>query len=156
MWRTPATESWYSFYQMGWVNSESERTAEINFRVGFEPTTSWSTVQRVTTELPPLSLLSHSHSTSDIFSPTNYVLEWDFFQWILSYRHNHCIDKNSYVLLHKIVAIHKLTLHHIYFAIPKRIQLNFTRQVDGDLCVLCREINLEIYEVRKLLGCLSV
>ena len=42
---------------MGWVNSESEHTTEIKFSswVGFEPTISWSTVQRVTTELSPLS-----------------------------------------------------------------------------------------------------
>ena len=47
MWRTPATESRYSFYQMYWVNPKSERTTEIKFPpcVGFEPTTSWSIVQ---------------------------------------------------------------------------------------------------------------
>ena len=58
MWRTPANESRYSFYRSGWVNPESERTTEIKFPpwVGFEPTTSWSTVQRVTTELSPLSI----------------------------------------------------------------------------------------------------
>ena len=46
-----------SFYRMGWVNPESKPTTEIKFPplVGFEPTTSWSTVQRVTTELSPLS-----------------------------------------------------------------------------------------------------
>ena len=56
MWRTPANESRYSFYRIGWVNPESERTTEIKFPpwVGFEPTTSWSTVQRVTIELSPL------------------------------------------------------------------------------------------------------
>ena len=31
MWSTPATESRYSFYRMGWVNPESERTTEIKF-----------------------------------------------------------------------------------------------------------------------------
>ena len=57
MWRTPAIESRYSFYRNGWVNPESERTTEIKFPawVRFESTTSWSTVQRVTTELSPLS-----------------------------------------------------------------------------------------------------
>ena len=59
MWRTLATESQYSFYRMGWVNPESERMTEIKFPpwVGFEPTTSWSTVQRVTTELSLLSII---------------------------------------------------------------------------------------------------
>ena len=58
MWKTLATESQYSFYRMDWVNPESERTTEVKFPpwVGFEPTTSWSTVQRVTTELSPLSM----------------------------------------------------------------------------------------------------
>ena len=65
-------------------------------------------------------------------------------QWILSYRHNRCIDKDSYVLLHKIVAMHKITLHYINCVILKRIKLNFIRQVDGNLCVLCGEINVEI------------
>ena len=39
IWRTPATESRYSFYRMG---PESERMIEIKFPlwVGFEPTTS--------------------------------------------------------------------------------------------------------------------
>ena len=36
MWRTPANESRYSFYRMGWVNPESERTTEINFRRGWD------------------------------------------------------------------------------------------------------------------------
>ena len=47
---------------MGWVNPESERTTEIKFppSVGFELTISWSTVQRVTTELSPLSPTSRS------------------------------------------------------------------------------------------------
>ena len=38
----PATERRYSFYRMGRVNPESERTTEIKFPpwVGFEPTTS--------------------------------------------------------------------------------------------------------------------
>ena len=31
MWRTPANESRYSFYRIGWVNPESERTTEIKF-----------------------------------------------------------------------------------------------------------------------------
>ena len=55
IWRTPAIESRYSFYRMGWVNPESERKAEILFLVwvGFEPTTSWSTVQL--SKLSPLS-----------------------------------------------------------------------------------------------------
>ena len=58
MWRTPTTESRYSFYRIGWVNPESERTTEIKFPpwVRFELTTSSSTVQRVTTELSPLSV----------------------------------------------------------------------------------------------------
>ena len=34
MWRTPATESRYSFYRIGWVNLESERTTEIKFPLG--------------------------------------------------------------------------------------------------------------------------
>ena len=44
---------------MGRVNPESERKKEVKFPpwVGFEPTTSWSTVQRVTTELSPLPKL---------------------------------------------------------------------------------------------------
>ena len=36
MWRTQATESRYSFYRMGWVNPESERTTEFNFCRGWD------------------------------------------------------------------------------------------------------------------------
>ena len=59
--RTPAIEGQYSFYRMGWLIPESEHTTEIKFPpcVRFEPTTSWSTVQFVTTELPPLSRLPY-------------------------------------------------------------------------------------------------
>ena len=57
MWRIPATESRYSFYRMSWVNPNSEHTTEMEYLpwVGFEPTTSCSTVQRVTTELSSFS-----------------------------------------------------------------------------------------------------
>ena len=59
MLRTPATESRYSFYRMGRVNPENERTTEIKFPpwMEFEPTTSWSTVQRFTIEQSPLVLV---------------------------------------------------------------------------------------------------
>ena len=45
------------FTKMGWVNLESERMTDILFLpwVGFKPTTSWLTVQRVATELSLLS-----------------------------------------------------------------------------------------------------
>ena len=43
----PATESRYSFYRMGWVNPESATEIKFPPWVGFEPTTSWSTFQRV-------------------------------------------------------------------------------------------------------------
>ena len=63
MWRTPVTESRYLFDRMDWVNIESERKTEIVFLpwVGFELTTSWSTVkrQRVTTELSSISMLNN-------------------------------------------------------------------------------------------------
>ena len=41
-----ATEGQYSFYRMGWVNSESQRMTEIKFSawVGIEPTNYWSIV----------------------------------------------------------------------------------------------------------------
>ena len=70
MWRTPATENRYSFYQMYWVNQKSERTTEIKFPpcVGFEPTISWSIVQRVTTEL---SLLFGGKRYIESLSPVN-------------------------------------------------------------------------------------
>ena len=76
MWRTPATESQYSFYRMGWVNPESERTTEIKFPswVGFVPTTSWSTVQRVTTELSPLHQLWLITTTCRKMSSRNDLL----------------------------------------------------------------------------------
>ena len=54
-------------FRMGWVNPESERMTEIKFPpwVGFEPTTSWSTVQRFTIELSSLSYhRSHNHDLS--------------------------------------------------------------------------------------------
>ena len=103
-----------------------------------------------------ISLLYHLHSTSDIFIPADYVSEWDLVQLILSYRNNRCIHKKSYVLLHKIVAMHNFTIHYNNFAILKRIKLNFTLQVESDLFVLCGEKNVEIYEVRELLSCRSV
>ena len=55
--RIPATDSQYSFHRIGGVNPESERTTEIKFPpwVWFEPGTSWSTAQRVNTELSPFS-----------------------------------------------------------------------------------------------------
>ena len=47
-----------------WLNPESERTTEIKFPpcVGFEPTTAWSTAQRVTTEPSPLSKQTDSQT----------------------------------------------------------------------------------------------
>ena len=80
MWRISASESRYSFYQMGWVNPESEGTTEIKFPpwVEFEPTTSWSTVQRVTTELTPLSsanlsILPHIPYSISFINNTNSI-----------------------------------------------------------------------------------
>ena len=56
MLRTAATESRYSFYRIGWVNPEIECTIQINFCQWFERTTSWSTGQRLTAELTPLTV----------------------------------------------------------------------------------------------------
>ena len=36
MWRTPATESWYSFDQMGWVNPRASARQKLNFHCGWD------------------------------------------------------------------------------------------------------------------------
>ena len=95
MWRTPATESRYSFYRIGWLNPERKRTTEVLFQpwVGFEPTTSWSTVQHITTELSPPSILvlfyhchtliyylNHKIHITRIFCyPLYYLKKYDIF-----------------------------------------------------------------------------
>ena len=153
MWRTLAIESRYSFYRMGWVNSKSERMTEITFPpwVGFEFTTSWSTVQRATTERSPLSCLLSDNGSGCLDASALHVLS------VM------CATVSSEHRSH--IAALKLTIFSLLVTANARaVKCNFIlgvflvwlAMVDGLSSFVKAAVILVIYAWQISLGCPSV
>ena len=148
-------ESRYSFYRIRRVNPESERTTEIYFLswVGFEPTTSWSTVQRVIAESLPLSVTWRASITivTNILSYICFRLA--YLELTLTYSDVQLRRRNG-VLPNVLIFLVCLLLLNICKMIAIRFwgynNLLRKQQFIGEIKMCCLHYSLQQYTLFKI------